>query len=376
MNYLQNKKILIGVTAGAAIYKTLDLIRRLKENGAQVQVVMTENAKDLISEKLFSAISGGKAMEHIELQEVDLAVVAPATANFIGKAANGIADDFLTTTILASNAPLLVVPAMNEFMLNKPQVQLNIVKLLGVGAHFCGPVFGELACGSQGYGRMSEVSEILANIERIFAPNDLKGKKVLVTAGPTRESWDDIRFLSNRSSGKMGYGMAKEAWLRGAEVTLITGPTALPKPYDTTVVEVETADKMFDAVSKHFPKCDYFVSAAAVSDFEPEKVKGKIKKDDGVFQINLQRTVDILRWCGDYKSGQTIIGFALEADNSEERGRAKMIEKKCDFMVANLISNMEFDSGKCIVFGKNNKMGIAGLKSEMAVKIWDFVSLG
>ena len=372
MTYLQNKKILIGVTAGAAIYKTLDLIRRLKDNGVQVQVVMTESAKELISPKLFSAISGEKSMEHIELQGVDLVCVAPATANFISKAAYGIADDFLTTTVLASDAPLLVVPAMNEVMFKKPQVQQNIIKLLGMGVEFCGPIFGDLACDKKGWGRMSEVGEILANIERVFAPNDLKGKKVLVTAGPTRESWDDVRFLSNRSSGKMGYSMAKEAWLRGAKVTLITGPTALEKPYDVEVLEVESAEKMFDVVSKHFPENEYFVSAAAVADFEPEKAQGKIKKDGGVFQIDLQRTFDILKWCGEYESGHTIIGFALESDNLEENARKKMIEKKCDYMVGNLVSNLDSDDGECVIFGKDAKVGISGPKKEIAKRIWDF----
>lgn len=374
MTHLQNKKILIGVTAGAAIYKTLDLIRRLKDQGVQVQVVMTENAEKLISPQLFSAISGEKSMEHIELQGVDLVCVAPATANFVSKAAYGIADDLLTTTVLASDAPLMVVPAMNEVMLKKPQIQQNIVKLLGMGVEFCGPVFGDLACSREGWGRMSEVSEILASIERIFAPQDLKGKKVLVTAGPTREGWDEVRFLSNRSSGRMGYNMAKEAWLRGAEVTLITGPTDLPKPYDMEIVEVEAAQEMFDAVSEHFPAHEYFVSAAAVGDFEPEKAKGKVKKDDGIFQINLQRTFDILKWCGEYESGHTIIGFALEAGNLEERTRAKMEEKKCDFMVGNLVSNLGGREGECVVFGKGTKIGISGSKKDIAKKIWDFIA--
>lgn len=386
MNYLKNKKILIGITAGAAIYKSLDLVRRLKKNGAEVQVIMTQNSTELISPQLFSAISGNQTqtkmfsqsadpMQHIELQEVDAICVVPATANFVSKVANGIADDLLSTTVLAGKGPLLIAPAMNTEMWKKPQIQINMVKLLGMGVEVCGPVFGDLACDSEGYGRMSEVSEILMHLERLLAPNDLKGKKVLITAGPTRESLDDIRFFSNRSSGRMGYSMAKEAWIRGAEVTLVSGPTSFDDPCDMDVIKIETADEMFAAVKDRFAQCDYFISTAAVADFKPDKVQGKIKKENGLPNVNLQANIDILKWCADVKSEQIIIGFALESEGLLEKTKAKMTEKKCDFMVGNMVESMGGDSTTCLVLGPNSQAEFTGKKGEVAKQVWDMTKL-
>ena len=384
-SYFQGKKIVVGVTAGAAIYKSLDLIRSLKKQGADVYPVMTRNAATLISPQLFSAISGNPAlaemfsveseMGHINLQDMDAICVVPATANLIGKVVNGLADDLLTTTILASSAPILIAPAMNDTMWGKSVVQENVCKLRDMDVTICGPDVGEMACGSCGEGRMADALEILAYLERLFVPKTLKHKKVLVTAGPTREFIDDVRYITNRSSGHMGYSIAKEAWLRGAEVTLISGPVGLTDPYDMNIVKVQTADQMFAAVRSTFHECDYFFSVAAVSDFKPEKSKGKISKADGPLQVTLVQNPDVLEWCAGNKSvGQTVIGFALEDGYLMERTHQKLIRKKCDFMIGNGLGNMETEGGYAVfMYQSGVYKDLTGSKSELAKQIFDLI---
>ena len=394
-SYFEGKKILVGVTAGAAICKATEFVGRLRESASEVSVVMTQNATRLVSPQLFggaftdmydcgsmnnefcyrktahsigSGIASLSGALHIDWQKYDLICVVPATANFIGKVANGIADDLLTTTILAYRGPILVASAMNTAMWENPAVQENVEKLCKRNFNFVGPEEGLLACGDSGWGRMSEISKILAYAERILAPKDLKGKKVLVTAGPTHEMIDDVRFMANGSSGRMGYSFAKEAWVRGASVKIIAGPVSIDDPYDIDVVRVLSAVEMFDAVKKNFKQCDYFVSAAAVADFRPSGcVKGKIDKAGGL-EVKFVKNPDILGWCGENKlRGQKIIGFAIG------RAREKLREKKCDFIVENNASNIGSLEGECVLIGKNFEKKLSGTKGEMAKQVWNEV---
>ncbi len=378
MNYLADKTIVLGVSAGAAIYKSLEFIRLLVKNGVKVYPILTENAAKMVSRELFLAISGesvGDGMAHISLKKADLVCILPATANIISKIAYGLADDLLSTTVLASEAPLMVVPAMNDAMWRKPVIVENVEKLRSRGVTLCGPVYGGLACGDEGLGRMAPLDMVFAYMERIFAPKNLCGRKVLITAGPTVEMWDSVRCITNLSSGKTGYSLAKEAWLRGAVVTLVSGPVSLEKPYDMEVANVVSADEMFEAVKARFSECSHFVSCAAVCDFKPQKIFGKIKKSYGLPDMKLLPTPDILRWAGENKKGQTVIGFALEDSDVEVNAKAKMVEKNCDFMVANHVSNIGAEAGFATVFSKNGlKVPVSGNKShELASSIWDAV---
>ncbi len=383
MDYLKDKKIVLGVTAGAAIWKSLDLVRRFKEHGATVYPVLTRNAAKLVSPQLFSAMAGNQAqvrmfsqhadpMGHIRLQKADLLCCAPVGANFIGKVANGIADDFLTTTVMAFSGPIVIAPAMNTTMWEKAVLQENLRK---IEATICGPAFGDLTCGVKGVGRMADVAEILDYCNRELAPNDLEGKRVLVTAGPTQEMIDDVRFVSNRSSGRMGYALAKEAWFRGADVTLVSGPVSIDEPYDVDVVKVQTADEMFSVVVSEFSKCDYFISAAAVADFKPEKINGKIKKGDGVPDLKFTKTDDILGWCSkNKKGGQFIIGFALEDGYLKERTQRKLIDKGCDLMIGNGLGNMGASGGYVVmVYESGVSKEIFGDKGEIASQVFDMI---
>ncbi|MFA6528929.1 MAG: bifunctional phosphopantothenoylcysteine decarboxylase/phosphopantothenate--cysteine ligase CoaBC [Candidatus Gracilibacteria bacterium] len=370
-SYFDGKKILVGVTAGAAICKATEFVRRLRESALRVDVVMTQNATRLVSPQLFNAVTDmydGNSMRHMDWQKYDLICVVPATANFIGKTANGIADDLLTTTVLAYKGPVLVAPAMNTAMWENSAVQENVSRLKKRGFEFCGPEKGMLACGDNGWGRMSEVAKILAYAERILAPKDLKGKNVLVTAGSTREMFDDVRFMANGSSGRMGYSFAKEAWIRGASVWIVVGHVDLEDPYDMRVEKVVSAEDMFKAVKKHFKWCDYFVSAAAVADFRPvQRVRGKIVKKDGL-DVSFTENVDILKWCGaNKKRGQKIIGFAIGD------AREKFLTKKCDFLVENDVANVGALHGECVLIGRVGEKSFSGTKGEMAKGVWDEV---
>jgi phosphopantothenoylcysteine decarboxylase / phosphopantothenate---cysteine ligase len=351
-----DKRILLGVSGGIAAYKAAELARRLVTGGATVKAVMTQSATEFITPMTFAALTGqtvGTAMfgpgihplEHIWLgQQVDAIVLAPATANLIGKLAHGIGDDLLSTIIIAATKPIVVCPAMNCDMYENPAVQENLGRLRARGMWVLEPDAGPLACGAVGYGRLPETESILAALARTVSRQDLAGRRLLVTAGPTYEDLDPVRYLTNRSSGKMGYAVAKAAWRRGAEVTLVSGPTALPVPYGVELVEVRSAVDMLGQVVSHFPGCDALIMAAAVGDYRPESLaERKIKRGNTALQVNLVQNPDILKEISSLKEGQITIGFAAEThDLIAEAGR-KLAEKNLDLIVANDVNRP--DSG-------------------------------
>ncbi len=357
------KKIALGVTSSISIYKACEVLRLFQKKGVQVQVVMTRNATHLIAPQLFSALSGRKTIvdpfgedyqdeiAHVSLaEEISLLLVAPATANIIGKFASGVADDFLSTLFLAVRCPVLVAPAMNEAMYLHPQTQANIQSLRSSGVEFVLPEKGYLACREEGWGRLAFPEKIVAEGLALLEKSErLKGKKFLVTAGPTREPLDPVRFLSNRSSGKMGYAIAAEALRRGAEVTLITGPTFALPPAKTELIKVETAEEMAREVKKSFPRADVLVMTAAVSDFKFSSVfPHKIKKQEAPRDIELVPTEDILASVRQQRGrGQKIVvGFAAETENIKANAQKKLREKKLDLIVTNDVSKegIGFDS--------------------------------
>lgn len=352
---LKGKKIVLGVTGGIAVYKAVDLVSKLRKKGAEVRVVMTENATHFVSPMLFSEISGNQTavsmwdgrndydVEHISLANWgDLLLVAPATANILAKMTCGLADDLLSTVLLAAQMPIMVCPAMNTGMYLNPVTQENLNKLRTRGVTVMEPASGYLACGVTGPGRLPEVSEIIPFVERFFAlkEGDMQGLKVLVTAAGTREPIDPVRFIGNRSSGKMGYAVAQQALLRGAEVTLVTGPSALTPPPFAKVINVETTDEMLDACLKAYPAMDIVIKAAAVADFKPHTMADqKIKKkgDDGI-TLELDKNPDILKQLGAAKEKQFLVGFAAETQNLLENAAAKVRKKNLDMIVANDVS--------------------------------------
>lgn len=346
------KRIVLGVTGGIAAYKAADVVSALVKRGATVRVVMTRAARSFIAPLPLAVLSGhpvaedgftsGGGLTHIELaRDADLLLIAPATANIIGKLAAGIADDLLTTVALAHEGPVLVCPAMNARMYRHPVVQRNIRTLRELGCHFAGPEEGRLACGDEGPGRLAGVERIVQAVEDVLGRvRDLEGLRVLVTAGPTREPLDPVRFLSNRSSGRMGYAVAEAARARGALVTLVSGPTALPAPPGVDLVRVSTAQEMYEAVMARFPDCDALIKAAAVADFRPREVQArKIKKGgDPTLTLVLERTPDILSALGRARKHQILVGFAAETENLEERAFTKLRAKGVDLVVANDVS--------------------------------------
>ena len=353
---LKEKKIVLGVSGGIAIYKVVDLVSKLRKKGAEIRVVMTENAAKFVSPLLFAEISGHKAavsmwdgrdefnVEHIALANWgDVLLLAPATANILAKMTYGLADDLLSTVLLAAPCPKIVCPAMNTGMYENIATQANLALLRKRGVEIMEPGCGELACGTTGAGRLPEVPEIIAALERFFALREgaMRGVKVMVTAAGTREPIDPVRFIGNRSSGKMGYAIAKEALLRGAEVVLITGPSALTPPPYARVINVETTQQMMDACMAEFPAVDVVIKAAAVADFKPREVAGqKIKKihpEDGMTVI-LDQNPDILKTLGSVKKQQFLVGFAAETQNLLENAAAKVKKKNLDMIVANDVS--------------------------------------
>jgi phosphopantothenoylcysteine decarboxylase/phosphopantothenate--cysteine ligase len=344
------KKIALGVSSSIGVYKACEVLRGFQKNGLQVQVVMTANATRLISPLLFSSLSGletivglfdepsARTIGHVSLaKEISLYCIAPATANVIGKLAAGVADDFLATLFLAVRCPVLVAPAMNEAMYLHPRTQANIASLKANGVDFVEPGKGYLACGDEGWGRLAEPEEIVeAGTALIGGAESLKGKRVLVTAGPTREFMDPVRFLSNPSSGKMGHELAKEALRRGAEVTLVSGPTSLLPPAGAKIENVTTAEEMKAAVLRAFPRADAVVMAAAVSDFRFKDVlPEKAKKRDLAGAVEIEETEDILAILGKRKKNQVLVGFAAETGDMIANARKKMAGKRADLMVAN-----------------------------------------
>jgi phosphopantothenoylcysteine decarboxylase/phosphopantothenate--cysteine ligase len=347
------KKIALGVTSSIGIYKACEIVRGFQKNGVEVQVVMTPNAARLISPLLFSGLSGtttivglfeepmARTVGHISLaKEIVLLCVAPATANVIGKFSGGVADDFLSTLFLASRAPVLIAPAMNEAMYLHPQTQANIARLRAMGVEFVEPEKGYLACGDEGWGRLAEPEAIVKEGLRLIGRTaSLKGKTVLVTAGPTREHLDPVRFLSNPSSGKMGYELAREAVARGAEVVLVSGPTSLVPPAGARTQFVRTAAEMQAACLRAFPKADIVVMAAAVSDFRFKDIRPrKAGKAEVGPALAIEKTPDILALLGGKKRpGQFLVGFAAETHGILAHARKKLAAKHADLMVANAV---------------------------------------
>jgi phosphopantothenoylcysteine decarboxylase / phosphopantothenate---cysteine ligase len=348
-------RITMGVTGGVAAYKAAELVRLLQQDGFTLEVVMTRGAREFITPLTFAALTGQKvitdlfgnsqdeanlesAIEHIAVaQRTDLLLVAPATADIIAKFARGIADDFLTTLYLASTAPVVVAPAMNVNMWNHPATKENIAKLRERGVNVVQPDEGYLACGMVGAGRLAGHQEILAAVRATLHSNkDLAGETVLVTAGPTCEDLDPVRYLTNRSSGKMGYAVAEAAARRGAKVILVSGPTALETPLGVRRVDVRTAEQMHEAVTKEFAACSIGIFAAAVADYRPaEKHAEKIKKNDGNLTIHLESTVDILQDVANTKGDKFIAGFAAETTDVGQNARKKLAAKNVDLIVAN-----------------------------------------
>lgn len=348
---LKGKTIVLGVTGGIACFKAAALASMLVKQHATVQVIMTENATKFVTPLTFEQLTGRKALtdtfdrnfqhsvEHIAVADrADLVLIAPATANIIAKLAHGLADDMLTTTVLACDCPKAIAPAMNTKMYENPVTQDNLATLRRYGWEVAEPASGHLACGTEGKGRLPEPEELLELcLHAIAREKDLCGKRVLVTAGPTREALDPVRYLTNRSSGRMGYAIAKAAARRGAEVTLVSGPTALPRPGYMEIVDVESAREMFDAVTSRAPEMDIIIKAAAVADYRPADVaEDKIKKKDGDLSIPLERTRDILGTLGQRKrEGQFLCGFSMETRDLIENSRKKLTKKNLDMVAAN-----------------------------------------
>lgn len=348
---LKDKTILLGVTGGIAAYKSASLASRLVKAGAEVRVIMTEHATNFINPITFETLTGHKCItdtfdrnfefqvEHVSLaKKADVIMVAPATANVIAKLAHGLADDMLTTTILASHAPKLIAPAMNTGMYENPVTQNNLALLKKYGMEVIEPAAGHLACGDEGKGKMPEPEILYEHILRSCAcKQDMKGLKVLVTAGPTQEAVDPVRFLTNHSSGRMGYSIAKACMLRGADVTLVTGRTALTSPLFVDVIPVVSAKDMYDAVISRSDEMDIIIKAAAVADYRPVHVaEEKVKKSDGSFSLELERTDDILKYLGEHKKpGQFLCGFSMETENMLENSRKKLEKKHLDMIAAN-----------------------------------------
>ena len=388
----ENKSIIIGVSGGIAAYKTAYLVSALSKTEADVNVIMTENACEFISPLVFETLTGNKCyvdtfdrnfkfdVEHISLaKKADIFMIAPATANVIAKIANGIADDMLTTTFLASKCKKIVSPAMNTAMFENQITQDNIAKLKKYGIGVVEPQNGLLACGDTGAGKMPEPDFLFDVIEREIArEKDMLGKKVLVTAGATMESLDPVRFLTNHSSGKMGFAIAKEAMLRGAEVTVVKANTTAEIPNFVKKVEVSSAKDMFDAVTALSDQQDIIVKAAAVADYTPESyVDSKIKKKDGDLSIPLKRTMDILKYLGENKKeGQFLCGFSMETDNMLENSKAKLSKKNADMIVANNLrdagSGFKTDTNAVTLITRDGYRSLElKSKAEVAKEIFD-----
>jgi phosphopantothenoylcysteine decarboxylase/phosphopantothenate--cysteine ligase len=390
---LKGKKILLGVTGSIATYKAAEIVSLLKKKGAEVFVIMTESAAKFIQPLTFITLSGNPVIDnlfstndkmvvkHISLAEwADLILIAPVTANVVGKIANGIADDILTTTVMASKAKVIFAPAMNKNMISNPLYLQNAEKLSALGYEFIDAEYGRLACGEIGEGRLANIEVIVDTVEDALTfKNDYQGKTVLVTASCTREPIDKVRFISNYSSGKMGFALARIARARGARVILITGPTYLPAPKGITTILIETAEEMKKEVFKYFLEADIVISAAAVADFRLREVfTGKLKKEKSEKPIiELERTPDILYELGKKKGDKILVGFAAETENMEANALKKLKGKKLDLIIANDISAKEAgfgsDKNRAILInskGSTRKLSLMP-KIDMAEKILD-----
>lgn len=343
---LEGKKIILGVTGSIAAYKAVDIARQLVQRRAEVQTVMTAAAQEFIAPLTLETITGRPVRTDmfgstsagiVHLESADMLLVAPATANILSKAATGIADDLLSTMIMAFKGPVVFCPAMNPNMYKNPVFKKNLSVLKGLGYKFCGPEVGNVVCGDEGRGRLAGIDQIIDVVQKHFRIQDLAGLRILITAGPTSEPLDIVRFLSNRSSGKMGYAIAIAAQERGAEVTLISGPVSLPAPGGLHFVSVRTAAQMFAAVKAQIEKQDIIIMAAAVSDYRPaQSVSGKVAKTSECWQLSLEPTEDILAYAGKNKGPrQIVVGFAAEAGNPEANALAKLKRKKADLIIGN-----------------------------------------
>ena len=379
------RKILLGVTGGIAAYKSAELVRRLREQGAEVQVVMTEGAQHFVGAATFQALSGKAvrsnlwdpaaeaAMGHIELARwADRVVVAPASADFLARLAHGLANDLLTTLCLATDAPISVAPAMNRLMWSNPATQANVATLRSRGVTIIGPAEGEQACGETGAGRMVEPADILATLATSeAAQGPLAGRKVVVTAGPTRERIDPVRFITNRSSGKMGYAVAEALRDAGAAVVIVSGPVSVATPRGVRRVDVETAEQMMDAVRAEMPDTDIFIAAAAVSDYRPVQAAAeKIKKTSDSLMLALSRTTDILATVAAGTPRPFVVGFAAETQNVERNALAKLEGKFLDMIAANQVGDrlaFDCDDNALTVYWPGGKRELArASKSDVA----------
>lgn len=392
---MKDKKcVVVGVSGGVAVYKALDVISRLRKKDVEVHVIMTKSATEFVTPLSFQSLSQNmvitdmfaepKAWEiqHISLaKKADLMLIVPATANIIGKVANGIADDMLSTTIMATKAPVVFCPAMNTNMYENPIVQRNISLLKELGYEFVEPASGRLACGDEGKGKLQD-TEIIAEeiLRRLHSTSDLVGKKVVVTAGPTVVPIDPVRILTNRSSGKMGYSIAEEARDRGAEVVLISGPTSLKKPNGVKVIDVKTNEEMFDAIKKEFEDADIVIKSAAVADYKAKNYSSeKIKKTGDDLNLVFERDRDILHTLGEIKKNQILVGFAAESSNVSENAKGKLERKALDYIVANDISKPETgfasDENKVTIISKSGEeISLEKMsKREVAKNIFDII---
>ena len=393
---LEGKTVLLGVTGSIAAYKIAYLASALMKRHADVHVLMTKNATNFINPITFETLTGNKCLvdtfdrnfqfqvEHVSIaKKADVVMIAPASANVIGKLAHGIADDMLTTTIMACKCKKFISPAMNTNMFENPVVQDNLKILEHYGYEVIAPASGYLACGDTGAGKMPEPETLLAYIERETAcEKDLKGKKILVTAGPTQESIDPVRYITNHSSGKMGYAIAKAAMLRGADVTLVSGRTAIEPPMFVNLVPVVTAKDMYEAVTSVSDEQDIIIKAAAVADYRPAKVSDeKVKKSDGQMSIELERTDDILKYLGGHKrEGQFLCGFSMETQNVIGNSRAKLTKKNLDMVAANNVkvegAGFQGDTNVLTLITQDEEVSLPLMsKEDAALKILDKILL-
>ena len=393
-------RITLGVTGGVAAYKAAELVRRLQQEGFSVQVVMTRGAREFVTPLTFAALSGQKvitdlfgetsggeanldsAIEHIAVaQRTDLLVVAPATADILAKFARGIADDFLTTLYLATTAPVVLAPAMNVNMWNHAATQENVEMLRARGVKIVSPDEGYLACGMTGAGRLAGQEEIIAAVrEALHAQRDLQGEAVLITAGPTREDLDPVRYLTNRSSGKMGYAVAEAAARRGAKVVLISGPTSLEAPLGVEWISVRTAEEMHRAVTERFAECSIAILAAAVADYRPvEKHAQKMKRNKAMLTVQFEPTRDILADVAKVKGERLVVGFAAETDHVAENARKKLAAKNADLIVANDVTaegaGFDLDTNVVTLFARDGRdLALSRMtKNEAAQRVLDEV---
>ncbi len=399
---MQGKRILLGITGGIAAYKSPDLVRRLRERGADVQVVMTASARQFVNPLTFQAVSGRSvrtdlwdpaaeaAMGHIELARwADLVLVAPASAGFIARLAGGQADDLLTTLCLATEAPIALAPAMNRVMWANAATRANVATLQARGIHTFGPAEGDQACGEVGAGRMLEPIELADRVtHQILRDGPLQGKRVLITAGPTRERIDPVRFISNRSSGKMGFAVAQAAREAGAEVVLVCGPVNLATPTGVRRVDVESAADMLAGVLREVGACDIFISTAAIADYRPaQPASQKIKKTSDTLDLSMERTVDVIATVAARPDRPFVVGFAAETEAVEQHARAKLLKKNLDMIAANEVGHdkaFDCEDNQLVVLwrngrkelGKASKLALARELIELIAKSFDAARAG